>query len=158
MRTQLMIALLVIALVVVASVAMAAPPRGGMKWGPGMGFQGHLDKLTKELNLTPSQVSQIRQIHQDFVTSTQATRDDLRAKRQQMMTLWMADPIDANAIKALAADIDRDKAEIRDRGIDAKVSGLSVLTPDQRAKLRTMMQDMKGKMRMHQCPMMDDVP
>lgn len=155
MRTQMMIASLVIALVVVASVAMAAPPRGGMRWGPGMGFQAHLDKLTQELNLTPSQVSEIKQIHQDFLTATQATRDDLMAKKQQMMTLWMATPIDVNAIKALAADMERDRAEIRDRGIDAMAAGLNVLTPDQRAKLGTMMQNLKGRMRMHQCPMID---
>lgn len=153
MRTQMMIAALVIALVVFASVAMAVSPRGSGKWGSDMGFQAHLDRLTTELNLTPSQVSQIRQIHQDFATATQATRDDLKAKKQQMMTLWTVQPVDVNAIKALAADIDRDKAAIRDRGIDAMAAGLNVLTPDQRAKLRTMMQDMKGRMRMHQCPM-----
>ncbi len=100
-----------------------------------------LGRLAKALGLTEAQIAELKKLHQDFLTATQATRDELKAKAKEMVNLWMADAPDAAAIKALAGDMDSLRAQIRDAGIDHMITALSVLTPEQREKLRTIMKD-----------------
>jgi Spy/CpxP family protein refolding chaperone len=110
--------------------AMGAPGEG---WGMGMGM---CEQMKKELGLTPDQVTQLQAIRKDFMDSTQSARDDVKAKMKQMLDLWMADPVDATAIKDLASQMDTVRAQIRDSAIDHAISAFNVLTTDQKAKVR----------------------
>ena len=159
MRTKPIVGLLIVALAVTASVMLNAAPRGraagaappagaGAGWTrPGvgpccpLGPAGMLGRLAKALELTDAQIAELKQIHQDFLTATQDTRDELQAKIKEMLKLWSADQPDAAAIKALASDIDALRAQIRDAGIDHMISALNVLTPAQREKLRTLLKE-----------------
>lgn len=140
------IALFVI-LVLVASAALVLAQRQNPPARPMAGRMGAraemgpmmFEKMKKELNLTPDQVTQIQAIHKDFMDSTQSVRDQIKDKMKQMSDLWMADAPDAAAIKDLASQIDPLRAQVRDAAIDHMISGLAVLTPDQKAKVKDWM-------------------
>lgn len=154
MKTKLIVALVVISLAAAVIVTAVGAQRGvgpGKQAGPGPGagapgwecpMWGLGPRLTQQLNLTQDQVNQLRQLRQDFWNATQTTREQLQAKCKEMIGLWTAAQPDASRIKALAADIDALRAEIRDTGIDYMIRALNVLTPAQREKLRSMVKDM----------------
>jgi Spy/CpxP family protein refolding chaperone len=150
MSKRLIIGLMIIALAIAASMVINAAPRGGgmggmapgaMQKGPGggcpLGMGMGFGMMAKELNLSDSQVKDLKQRYEDFMTTTKPMREEMKAKVKEMVDLWMVDQPDASAIKALAGEIDGLKAQIRDAGIDHMVSALSVLTPAQREKLHT---------------------
>ena len=154
MRTRVIVGLVIVALAVTASVMLNAAPRGrmGAGAGPGVGAPGPggpwcpmggpmLGRLAKALNLTDAQIADLKKLHQEFLDATKATREEIQAKAKDMLNLWAVDQPDPAAIKALAAEIDALRAQIRDAGIDHMISALSVLTPEQREKLRTMVKD-----------------
>ena len=155
MKTKLMVAILVIAVAVTASVMINAAPRVGRGQPPaggpgigcpmGMGFAAHLAKIAKELSLTPDQIKQLKQIHEEFMTATKTTREELRGKMKEMVGLLVVDQPDVTAIKTLASEIDKIKAELHDTAIDYIIRGLGVLTTDQRAKLKTMIEKWSSK-------------
>lgn len=128
----------------------AGPAKAGMGsrgMGKGMGKGMMFERMAKELNLSQAQIQQLEQIRSQYMTATQATRDQLKAERQTMMNLWMSDNPDPAAIKAEFAKIDQLKAQLRDTGVDYAVQGMKVLTPDQRTRLRTMIQNKMGQCR-----------
>lgn len=152
MKTKIIAVLIVLALVITAGMVIAqggkrggpgAPPPPGPGIGrpgaPGAGFA--FGRLANQLNLTEDQVAQLKGIHQQFLTSTAPLREQMQAKCKEMGELWAADQPNAAAIKALAADIDVLRADIRNAGIDDMLAGLNVLTADQRAQLREIMKN-----------------
>ena len=68
------------------SAAPAPPPRGRMGR---MGGEGQLKRMTKELNLSPDQVSQIKAIDEDSRKQAMATRDDSTLSQQDRRSKMM---------------------------------------------------------------------
>jgi periplasmic protein CpxP/Spy len=70
----------------------AAPPAGQMRGGPGRGDM--VEMLTKKLNLTPDQVTQVKAINADTMTPAKAVRDDSSLsqadRRSKMMDIHKA--------------------------------------------------------------------
>ncbi|MEN6356739.1 MAG: Spy/CpxP family protein refolding chaperone [Armatimonadota bacterium] len=143
MRTRIIVVALIVVLAV-AGVVMAQGPKGGMSKGMGMGMNcpmmGLGPKMIKELGLTDDQVTKLRQIHTDFMTATQSTRDQIRTKMQEMAQLWTTDAT-ADQLKAKLDEIDPLKVELRDAAIDSALKARSVFTDEQRAKVRQMIKD-----------------
>ncbi len=152
MKTKLIVVLVVLSLAAVAIVTGVGAQRGpapGKQAGPGPAaaglgcpMWGLGPRIAQQLNLTQDQVNQLRQLRQDFWDATQTAREQLQAKCKEMVGLWTAAQPNAGRIKALAADIDALRAEIRDTGIDYMIRALNVLTPAQREKLQKMIKDM----------------
>jgi Spy/CpxP family protein refolding chaperone len=143
MRIRILVVALIIVLAV-AGVVMAQGPRAGMGKGMGMGMgcpmMGMGPRMIKELGLTDDQVTKLKQIHTDFMTSTQPTRDQLKTKMQEMAQLWTEDAT-ADQLKAKLAEIDPLKTELRDAAIDAALLARSVFTDEQRTKIKQMIKD-----------------
>lgn len=143
MRTRIIVVALVVVLAL-AGVVMAQGPKAGMGKGMGMGMgcpmMGFGPRMIKELGLTDDQVTKLKQVHTDFMTATQSTRDQIKTKMQEMAQLWTEDAT-ADQLKAKLAEIDPLKAELRDAAIDAALQARSVLTDEQRAKVRQMIKD-----------------
>lgn len=147
MRTKTLVWILVAVLAVSAGVAYAVGPRGcGLQTGPGgpKGAGRCVGAAPVDLGLTDSQKTQLAALRKEFVDATQPIREQIQAKSREMRRLWAADQPDVAAIKALAADIDVLKAEIRNLGVDYSVKALAVLTPQQREKARTMCANCPG--------------
>lgn len=166
MQKRTAILVLLLALVVSVSLAVAAGPRGGAKVGPGPGAGCPMagvngacpcpmmgQGIVKALGLSDAQVAETKALHKEFFDSTQQIRDQIKAKAKAMAALWAAEDPDVAAIKAAAAEIDALRAEMRDKGIDYLVKGLQVLTPQQREKLRTMIQNRPEWCPCPGCPM-----
>ncbi|HMH12843.1 MAG TPA: Spy/CpxP family protein refolding chaperone [Edaphobacter sp.] len=101
--------------------APPAPPAGQMRGGPG--HRGDMvEMLTKKLNLTPDQVTQVKAINDDSMTQAKAVRDDSSLsqadKRSKMMDIHKAS--------------------------QDKIRG--VLTDEQKTKYDAMQAEMKAKM------------
>lgn len=159
MRTRILAVLVILAVAVTATVVLAqgarrgapaAPPAGGpgmaQPGGPGcmgMGL-GFGPKMAQQLGLTQDQLTRLQAIKQDCAKATQPLREQMQTKMTEMKQLWMADQPNAAAIKAAAADMDALRAEVRNICIDYAIAGYNVLTPDQKAKLHTALQDMPG--------------
>ncbi|MGQ9456188.1 MAG: Spy/CpxP family protein refolding chaperone [Armatimonadota bacterium] len=157
MKTRWVIAGVVIAMAITAGVVLNAAPRWQGQVGAGQNPAGtgtavnrpvgawwcgpFPQRLVVQLGLTDQQVAELRQIQQDFLTATQADRTNLLAKAKQMTQLWSTDQPDINAIRALAAEIDELRARIRDAAIDNAASALTVLTGEQREKLRSLIKN-----------------
>ncbi|HEX3967454.1 MAG TPA: Spy/CpxP family protein refolding chaperone [Edaphobacter sp.] len=97
-----------------------AGPRHG---GPG-GMRGNqVEFLTKKLNLTPDQVTQVKAIDEDSWKQMKALREDTSVAQQDRRAKMM--------------DIHKASQD--------KIRGL--LTPDQQAKFDTLQTEMRGRMR-----------
>ena len=92
--------------------------------------------MMAELNLTPEQIQHLQQLGDAFKAQTEPIRQQCQARCQEMAQLWAAENPDANAIKALAAEMDALRADLRNAAIDHKIAALNVLTAEQRAKVR----------------------
>jgi Spy/CpxP family protein refolding chaperone len=142
--------ILVFALAAVALAAQMGQHHGAKAGlygrGSGHAFGLNLDRgrLARELNLTADQKAQIQQIRQDFLNSTASTREQLKAKKQEMMTLWMADQPDPVAIKSVAMQIHELMGQMIDPAVDHALAAYNVLTPQQKAKLHTIISSHAG--------------
>lgn len=108
--------------VMAQDTAPQGPPPGGHMGPRGAGMQEHqLEMLTKKLNLTPDQVTQVKAIDADTRTQSQAVWSDTSLsqsdKRAKMMDIHKAS---SDKIRAL-------------------------LTPDQQTKYDALQAEMKAK-------------
>jgi periplasmic protein CpxP/Spy len=120
------LALGVTALGVLPALAQDPPPPpqgpGGPPHGGGMGMRGNqVEYLTKQLNLTPDQVTQVKAIDADTMKQAQAVQDDTSLagpdKRTKMMDIHK---VAQGKIRALLTDDQKTKydalqAEMRER-------------------------------------------
>ena len=102
--------------------APQGPPPGGHMGPRGAGMQEHqLEMLTKKLNLTPDQVTQVKAIDDDAVKQMQALRADTSVSRDDKRAKMM--------------DIHKASQE--------KIRAL--LTPDQQTKYDALQAEMKAR-------------
>jgi periplasmic protein CpxP/Spy len=104
-----------------AQDAAPPPPPGQMREGPG--HRGDMvEMLTKKLNLTPDQVTQVKAINADSMTQARAVRSDTSLSQADMRSKMM--------------DIHKaSQDKIR-----------AILTDDQKTKYDAMQAEMKAKM------------
>jgi Spy/CpxP family protein refolding chaperone len=149
MKNWVIVAMVIMALMITTTVVVTAARNGqmqqqpqygmGPRMGQGMGMMHEM--FAKQLNLTQDQMRQLKALHEEFRTETQATKDQLKTEIKDMIDLWAAPQPDAAVIKAKAAEIDALKTQMRDTGIDYAIKGLNMLTPAQREKLRTIIRE-----------------
>ncbi len=144
MRMKIVVVTLVLALIVVSGIVSAQGPRGGMGMGKMSGGcpmgLGMGQRLMDQLGLTQDQQTKLKQLHTDYLSATQSTREQLRTKMQELAQLWSSDAT-ADQLKAKMAEIDPLRAELRDAGIDFAIQVRSMLTSEQRTKLQQMIKE-----------------
>ncbi len=148
MQKKAIVFLVVATLIVSASIAVAVVPRGktagaGPNAGPGTcAMVG--GKMGPQLALTQAQVAQMNELRANCMEATKGLREEIAAKAKEMAALWAVDEPNAAAIKSLAGQIDRLRAEVRDVCIDNCIQGRAVLTAEQKVKLKAFAQDRPG--------------
>lgn len=106
--------------------------------GPGMGMMMSgrgLDRMLDSVNATTEQRTQVKQIAERAMADMKAQRETGRATREQMMKLFTAPTVDANAVEALRAQTMQQHDQASRRMTQAMVEVSRVLTPDQRKQL-----------------------
>lgn len=143
MKKTTLYSIAVIALVGLLAVpfAYAQHMRAMHNSGPGMGMMfGHLQRARQALGLSDQQVAGIRAIFQDLRTQNEPYRQSLRGGMQQIAQALLNDPNNVSAAQALIDQQTAAERSMKLNALSAASKALNVLTPDQRTKLSTLLQ------------------
>ena len=97
-----------------------------------------LDHRT-DLALTPIQVQELERIRSDFQKEAIKLDTDQRVAEMDVTSLLRADPVDTGRVEAKIRESERLKADFRVGRVRAIERAKAQLTPEQRAKLATML-------------------
>lgn len=115
-------------------------------------FKGYLAKLAKELGVTDEQKTKIKGIFKDFRSQNAPIRQTMQAERAKLRELIQGGGADESAIRAQSAKIAAAEADLAvARGAMVKQIQ-AVLTPDQVAKLKVLLQQREKNMKKHRPP------
>jgi len=150
-------ALLVAVLGTLTLSAWAQPFGGGHRGGHGMQgggagmmFSGRgLDRMLDSVNATTEQRAQIKQIAERARTDLKAQHEASRAGREQMMKLFTAPVVDANAVEAARQQNLQRHDQASRRITQAMVEASRVLTPEQRQQLADRASKRRDMMQRH---------
>ncbi len=98
--------------------------------GPGGGM--HMQRMLDQVNATPEQKAQIRQIMQAAHADMKSQREAGRQLRQQQQALFTQPNVDANAVEALRQRLMANHDATSRRMSQAMLEASRVLTPEQR--------------------------
>jgi protein CpxP len=134
--------------IITAVVALAAGSAlvfahgGGGGWRHGMGademvehFQVHVEHVLSEVDATPEQKAQIKDIVTAATKDLQALREQHGNARRQLHELFTASTIDRTRLESLRAEHLQALDAASKRCLAAMADAAEVLTPEQRAKL-----------------------
>lgn len=130
------------------AMMMGAGQHGGHR-GPG-GMMHLSERMLDQVNATPEQRAQIKQIMHSAATELQSGRDGRRAQQGQMMQIFTQPTVDARAAEALRLQIAAQHEVASKRMLQAMIETSRVLTPEQRKTLADSMQRRHEMMDRHQ--------
>lgn len=153
-RRIMVIASIAILVVGAAIFAVAQGPEAMRKMhGPG-GPHGHgdmLEHMSRELNLTDEQKTQVKAIMDATETSAQGTHAKLDEVHKQLEAATANGQFDEGQVRTLANQLGQLQADMMVEHLRAKSKVFAVLTPEQRTKAEAMHQRM-GPGRRHAGP------
>jgi Spy/CpxP family protein refolding chaperone len=91
-----------------------------------------------ELGLNPQQVEALQKLRTDSARAAIQRRADLQIAGLDLMTLRRADPVDMAKVEAKIRDIEKMRADGKIARLRTDEQGKAQLTPDQRAKLKSL--------------------
>jgi len=142
-RTLTIIA--VVALVALAAVPLAYAQAGRHArlagFGGGFGFFGHLRHLKTALDLSDQQVDQIQAIAKEMHQQNAQYRDQLHGGLKSVAQALINNPNDVAGAQAILDQQSAAENAMKHNALAAASKALNVLTPDQRAKLGTMLSE-----------------
>lgn len=92
----------------------------------------------EKLELSPGQVENLKRLRSDFERKAIRRRADIRVAEMELQTLLDANSIDLSQVETKIREIERLRADHRLARIRTIEEGKRTLTPEQRAKLRTL--------------------
>lgn len=145
-HTLAITAALVVAVLIAVPIAFAQHAKGMHADGFGRAmFFGHLKHAQKALGLTDQQTGDIKAIFQDLRQENQQYRQSMRGTMQQVAQTLINNPNDIAAAQALIDQQAATERTMKMNGLNAAAKALNVLTPDQRTKLGSMLQERMGQ-------------
>ena len=122
------------------------PGRGGMgSMGGMMGDPAERPLITimlhhrTELGLSPDQVSRLETLRGDFAREAIRRGADIRIAELDLASLLEQDPVDLAKVETKVREVAQLRADLRIARLRAVEQGKAVLTPEQRARLQTML-------------------
>ena len=94
-------------------------------------IHGYLDLIP---DLTPEQKEKVREIRRTFLPKMERIRRDMRRDRAELARLLFAEPMDRNAVDALAHAVLRRQAELEEEVVEHIIEEQELLTPTQKRK------------------------
>lgn len=110
-------------------------------------FLHHLIKHQKELGLTDEQVSKVKQLSLDFDRTKIRTEANILVAERELASLVHEEKADMAAIEAKVKESETFEIGLRVTAIKAKREAWSLLTPEQREKVKA---EREKRMRHHQ--------
>ena len=145
------LAVIVAVLSIVAFAALAYGDMGGHGMGSGMmcgcgmdgqmmGIEHHLSKHLMNLNLDEQQKVLMGEIKSRMKKETIRKTADMRIVQVELKDLLIQDPVDMKAVEAKVKQLETMRAEMQLSHIKAVEECKTKLTPEQRKKLREMIE------------------
>lgn len=135
----------VVILLIAVPFALAQHRRGmghghGCMGGGNMMMFGHMGRAKAALGLTDQQSADIQKIVTDLRTQNEPYRASMRSGMQSVAQALIANPNDIAAAQALLdKQIDAER-QMKTNALNAAARALNVMSPDQRAKAATILQ------------------
>lgn len=99
----------------------------------------YLEKMAKELGLTPEQKTQVEKVHSDSKAAKEGYEKQEDDLRKELHSLLAADNLDKAAIRSKMEEISKLKVDSKMLWIDDRIKINGILTPEQRTKHKEMM-------------------
>ena len=142
-RTLIFSSAAVVILLLAVPFAMAQHRRHAHAHGAMMMFR--LQRAKTALGLSDQQSADIKQIFTDLRTQNEPYRASLRGGRQAIAQLLLANPNDVAGAQALIDKQTEAERQMKINALNAFSKALNVLTPDQRTKASSFMQQRMAK-------------
>lgn len=141
------VAIVTVALAVPFAVAqhMRGAGYGHMHGDSGLMMLGRLERARTALGLSDQQVADITKIVTDLKTENEPYRTSLKGGRQAIVQTLLANPNDLATAQALLDKQSAAEQQIKVNTLNAASKALNVLTPDQRGKAATFLQQRMAK-------------
>jgi len=140
-RTTIIITLVLAVGALAAAPLVIAGPHGR---GPGMhgfGIIGHLQHVKEELDLSDQQAEQLRAIFRETREANAEARRQMHGGLREAAEILLANPNDLAGAQAVLERQAAAERELKTNILQATAKALAVLNTDQRAKLRTMLDE-----------------
>lgn len=108
---------------------------------PGAMMLGHLAHAKAELGLSDQQSADIKAVFQNLREQNKAYRQSMHGTMSQVAQILINNPNDVASAQALLDQQMQTERVMRTNALNAASKALSVLTPDQRTKLSTMVKE-----------------
>ena len=146
MKTRNWIITAVAALSILATPLLFARPEGRLGHRGGhAGLMGMLGHAREELNLSDQQVADIKAIFKDLHEQNASSRQSLRGGLKDITSKLIANPNDIAGAQAILDQQTQAERALKLNLLTATSKALNVLTPEQRAKLGTMIEERAAK-------------
>ena len=145
MKKRTLIISIIATVTLLGATFVYAGPGGHRRGGPdgahgfgALGMFGHLAQAKEELGLSDQQADQIKEIFKDLHEQNAAYREQMHAGIGDVADTLIKNPNDIAAAQAILDRQAQAENAMKTNALQAASKALNVLTPDQRAKLATM--------------------
>ena len=104
-----------------------------------------MDKITKELNLTTQQQTEVDKIKAEIKAKMESNKQNRGQGMTDFQNAFKQDNLDVQTLKDIEAKRETSRQEMKDFIMGEIVKFHDILTPEQRAKLVDKMNEMKDK-------------
>ncbi|MCE9599598.1 MAG: Spy/CpxP family protein refolding chaperone [Spirochaetia bacterium] len=142
---------LALAIVTIASTGAYAEKPSPDEFGPDMMGEGpghnpkHFEKMIAELKLTKEQQVKARALHEKGQPAMKAQMEKIRPLHEQLRGLLEAEKVDLTAVRQKLTEISAIQIETRMQHIQHRLEFESILTPEQKTKMRQIHKDRMEK-------------
>lgn len=140
---------IMLALVAFTTTGVYAEKPSRDDFGPDMMGEGHdqkhFEKMSNELKLTKEQKEKAKALREKRQPAMKAQMEKVRPLHAQLRVLLEAEKVDMNAVRQKLTEISAIQIETRMQHIESRLEFESILTPEQKAKLRQMHKDRADK-------------
>ena len=142
-RTLIFTSAAIVILLLAVPFAMAQHRRHAHAHGAMMMFR--LQRAKAALGLSDQQSADIKQVFTDLRTQNEPYRASLRGGRQAIAQVLLANPNDIAGVQALIDKQTEAERQMKINALNAFSKALNVLTPDQRTKASSFLQQRMAK-------------
>lgn len=142
MKKRLILITLIVAVVAAVPFLYAAGPARGFRghgmghgFGHGMAFLGHLEHVKSELDLSDTQVDQLKAIVKETREQNGQYREQMHGTFKSIATTLLTNPNDVAGAQAVLDSQAAAEKQLKTNLLVAASKALNVLTPEQRTKL-----------------------
>jgi Spy/CpxP family protein refolding chaperone len=104
-----------------------------------------MEKITKDLNLTDQQKTDIDKIREEIKTKMESRKKDTQSGMDDFANAFKQDKLDKETLKAIEQNRESDRQDMKDFMMDELIKFHDILTPDQRNQVVEKMKKMKDK-------------